>query len=29
MNIIRSFFNPTHSQQNILQELQGRVLWFG
>lgn len=29
MNIIKSFFKPTNSQQNLLQELQGRVLWFG
>lgn len=29
MNIIKSFFSNTHSQHNVLQELQGRVLWFG
>lgn len=29
MNIIKSYFSKTQSQQNLLQELQGRVLWFG
>lgn len=28
MNIIKSFFKPACSQQNLLEELQGRVLWF-
>jgi len=28
MNIIKSYFGMTSSRTNVLQELQGRVLWF-
>lgn len=28
MNIIKSYFGRTYSQQDVLQELKGRVMWF-